>query len=596
MLSTKNQLNTFKPTTWIIDLISLAVFLGTLYALWIGSYALFTPDEGRYSEVAREMVATGDYITPRVNGVAFLDKPVLYYWLQASAIQLFGLKEWALRFWPACIGIIGALITYMAGHLLFNRRTGILSAIILAASPLYYGAAHYANLDLEVAVFVSAALLFFIMSTQVTTAKARTYLLITAYVFAGLAALTKGLIGIVFPAMIIGAWILLLKRWEMLKKMHLISGLLIFAGITIPWYILVQMANPEFFQFFFIKQQVSRFLTTEQFNNRTVTWFYIPIVLVGLFPWCSFVFQALTLHIKNAWKNRQQHSSEFFLLLWFFLVFVFFSIPKSKTVGYILPVFPPIALLIGSYLSDCWEKPKTKGIYYGMIAFLTLCAGLILGCLILPTLEMAEISHLMIPYLNKVAILFLISGIVITALLLKKKQLPVLFTVLTATMAVFLVMISASGSALNQGTIKPLAAQVKPLLQPTDEIVTYFKYYQDLPIYLERRITIVTDWKAADIPLKDNWVRELWYGITFQDTKEWLIDEISFWYKWHSGKRLFVFTDKEFIADLKVKSKLLNKKVYTIAIYNDIALVSNHPVLTENPELSKNKVNNGQNS
>src|SRR5580692_10383961 len=127
----------------LIDMLFLTVMLGIFYALWMGSYPLFTPDEGRYSEVAREMVASGDYITPRLNGVAFLDKPALYYWLQASAIKVFGLKEAALRFWPAFMGVLGCLITYLAGNLLFNRRTGILSAVILGTCPLYYGAAHY---------------------------------------------------------------------------------------------------------------------------------------------------------------------------------------------------------------------------------------------------------------------------------------------------------------------------------------------------------------------------------------------------------------------------------------------------------------------
>src|SRR5580692_7343889 len=138
----------------LIDMLFLTVMLGIFYALWMGSYPLFTPDEGRYSEVAREMVVTGDYITPRLNGVAFLDKPVLYYWLQASAIHLFGLTESALRFWPALLGILSCLIVYLAGRQFFNRRTAIFAAIILATSPLYYAASHYANLDIEVASLV----------------------------------------------------------------------------------------------------------------------------------------------------------------------------------------------------------------------------------------------------------------------------------------------------------------------------------------------------------------------------------------------------------------------------------------------------------
>ena len=127
----------------------MTLLLGIFYALWIGSHAFFTPDEGRYPEVASEMVVSGDYITPRLNGVAFLDKPALYYWLQASAIKLFGVNEWALRLWPAFLGVLGCLMLYAAGSLLFNRRSGLLAAGILATSPLYYGGAHYANLDLK---------------------------------------------------------------------------------------------------------------------------------------------------------------------------------------------------------------------------------------------------------------------------------------------------------------------------------------------------------------------------------------------------------------------------------------------------------------
>src|SRR5579862_9516747 len=141
----------FKP--FLLDLLCLTALIGFFYYFYLGTYPLFTPDEGRYAEVAREMVATGDYITPRVNGVAFLDKPILYYWLQAAAIHLFGLKEWALRFFPALLGLLSCLVTYSCGCVLFNRRTGLLASLILATSPLYFSGAHYANLDLEMAVF-----------------------------------------------------------------------------------------------------------------------------------------------------------------------------------------------------------------------------------------------------------------------------------------------------------------------------------------------------------------------------------------------------------------------------------------------------------
>ncbi|MHB1948829.1 MAG: glycosyltransferase family 39 protein [Gammaproteobacteria bacterium] len=570
MLSNKPLLQSTR--LWLTDLISLTILLSLFYAVWIGSYALFTPDEGRYSEVAREMIVTGDYITPRLNGVVFLDKPILYYWLQACAMKLFGVKEWALRFWPALAGILGCLITYITGHLLFNRRTGIISALILATSPLYYGAAHYANLDLEVATLVGNSLLCFIAGMQVENQKLKNILLICAYVFAGLAALTKGLIGIAFPAMIIGAWILALNRWDTLKKMRLVSGLLIFTAIALPWYVLVQKANPEFFEFFFMKQQISRFLTTDHFNNRTPGWFYIPIVLAGAFPWCIFLIQALVQQTKTVLRNRKDHPVELFLLLWFFLIFIFFSIPKSKTVGYILPIFPALALLTGHYLSNRWDDVKSKGIKTGILTFIALCLGIIGACIALPQIKSFELEVQLIPYMRICIVLFFVSGL--ATILLYKKKLPQLFTIIAMTAVSFLLLVAASAVAINQKTIKPLAVVIKPHLQPNDEVVAFYKYFQDLPIYLERRITIVADWTATDIPLKDNWVRELWYGMPFQDTKDWLINEKLFWERWNGDKRLFVFTHADFYPEMKKKSKI---EVYKIAQYNQTVLLSNRP-------------------
>jgi 4-amino-4-deoxy-L-arabinose transferase-like glycosyltransferase len=501
-----NKLTTHSQRSWIMDLLFLAIFLGGFYAIWIGSYALFTPDEGRYSEVAREMVASGDYITPRLNGVAFLDKPILYYWLQASAIKLFGLSEGALRFWPSVIGVLGCLVTYIAGRQLFNRRTGLLAAIILALCPLYYGAAHYANLDLEISVFISCSLLFFLLGIQ-----RQAFYLLPAYIFCGLAVLTKGLIGLAFPVMIVGLWIILSNRWSVLKNLRLFSGFLIFAAITVPWYWLVQKANPQFLHFFFVTQQVTRFLGKADFNNRVGIWFYIPIVLAGCVPWAIFLIQALTKNIKIVWRDRHAHTNELFLLLWFFIVFIFFSIPKSKTVGYILPIFPALALIIGHYLNYLWDKKSnTKRIFQ---------------------------------YCTIVAMIFLLTLI-------------------------------ASAPLLNKKSAKSLAEQLTPILKPQDEVVIFYKYYQDLPLYLQRKVTIVADWHASDIPHNDNWLRELWYGMPFQDTQSWLIEEPNFWQRWSSNKRLFVFVNSNVYPQFAAKA---TGSVYKLGESHGIVLVSNSP-------------------
>ncbi len=554
-----------------MDLIILTTLLGIFYALWIGGHALFTPDEGRYSEVAREMVTSGDFITPRLNGVAFLDKPVFYYWLQASAIQLFGLKEWALRFWPAAIGILGAVMTYFAGRTLFNRRTGILGALILATSPLYYGAAHYANLDLEVAVLISITLFFSILALQAKDTSKRNLLFILAYVFCGFAALTKGLIGIVFPAAIIGLWILLLNRWAIIKQMRLVTGLVIFFAITVPWYYLVQKANPEFLHFFFVTQQVSRFLTQGDFNNKTAIWFYIPIVLAGFFPWSIFVIQAIIKNGKATWTNRKNHPTELFLLLWLVLIFTFFSIPKSKTVGYIIPIFPAIALMVGHYLDSMWETATTKGYKLGVISFIFISLLLVAIAIAAPYIPSFKIATATIPYLTYAAATFFLSGL-FAIKLLKQNNAKQFIYCLGVTAGVGLLILSASTSVINEKSIKPIAVSLKPKLKPDDEIVAYYKYYQDLPIYLERRITIVADWNAPDIIKKDNWQRELWFGMPFQNTKEWLINDDAFWQRWNSNKRLFVIMSENNFAAFSEKAK---NTIQQSGKYKNVIWVSN---------------------
>jgi 4-amino-4-deoxy-L-arabinose transferase-like glycosyltransferase len=570
VLSISNNQSINNKKSWMFDLLGLAILLGFFYALWIGSHPLFTPDEGRYSEVAREMVVSGDYVTPRLNGVAFLDKPALYYWLQASAIKMFGLTEGALRFWPALLGILSMLVTYMTGRLLFSRRAGLMSAIILATSPLYYGGAHYANLDLEVASLVADSLLCFIAAMEGSLPQLKNRLLLAAYTFAGLAALTKGLIGIAFPAMIIGAWILLLNRWNILTKMRLFTGLLIFVLIAAPWYVLVQQANPEFLHFFFVTQQVSRFLTTQDFNSKAAVWFYLPVVLLGFFPWTVFLVQALAQKCRQVWQDRQQNAAQLYLLLWFVIVFVFFSIPRSKTVGYILPIFPVMALLVGSYLDSAWDNAKAKGMRAASMAFMFFGALLSVAFIVLPYFnQVLEAPPNFLHYVRYMGVAIAIAVAGVYSLRNKQRVAP-LFSCLTATIAVLLLIFIFSATTINEKTIKPLAMQLKSQLQPDDEVVAFYKYYQDLPIYLERRVTIVADWHAEDIPRKDNWLREMWYGMVFQDTKNWLIEQDTFWQRWNSGKRLYVITDEDYYKDLKAKTT-----VYKIAQHNDVVLLSN---------------------
>lgn len=545
--------------SWTVDIFLLASFILILYACWLGSYPLFTPDEGRYSEAAREMLASGDYITPHVNGIVFLDKPILYYWLQAAAIRLFGIQEWALRFFPMLLGTLGCLMTYICGRQLFNRRAGLMSALILASSPLYFSGAHYANLDLETAVWIGCALLCFITAAHKKD-KLRPIFLLGFYFFAACAFLTKGLIGIVFPALIPAAWMLLQKRLYLLKQIHLLKGTLLFILIAAPWYFLVQKANPEFFHYFFMTQQVSRFLSTQTFNNATTSWFYVPVILVGFFPWICFLPQTLS----SCLHTNQDSDKKIYLILWIGIITLFFSIPHSKIITYILPVFPPLALLAGDYLS---RSQTTARLAWGFFFLNSAFAFLFLA---VPYFHWLKLPDTFNSYLYLMAFIYFLSAM-ISLLFCKKKNLVYIFLLALCANVLVLLTLTFGASYLNQRSTKPLVEHLTKILQPTDEVVHYFKFFQDVPLYLGKEVIIAADWDSPAIADNDNWAREFWYGKIFHDTGNKLINEKTFWEKWNSSNRVFVFLGKNYFDRFKAHAG----HYYLEGEINDILLVSN---------------------
>lgn len=496
--------------TWFWDTFIIFMMASIVMALFLGSHALITPDEARYTEVAREMLSFHNYVTPMVNGVAFLDKPILFYWLQALSMKLFGVNEWAIRLWPALFGVLGVVGVYWAGRKLYDRTTGWLSALVLLTSPLYFGAAHYVNMDLEVAIWVSGALFSYLIAMTVATHRRRW--LIAAYVFAGFAILTKGLLGLAFPMMIIGTWLLVQGRWRLLREMSIPLGFLIIALIVLPWFVLVQRANPDFLHYFFVVQQFSRFLT-QQFNNVMPVWFYLPVILVGLLPWALFLPQAVMQQVRKI-KRDEERGVSLFLLLWPLLIFIFFSIPSSKIVGYILPVMPPLALVIGYYLAQQWQQSDTT-------VFLA-TRKKVLG-------------------LAGLSLLLLIS---VTALM-PRVSLP---------------------------SIKPFLPTIAAQRTPQTKIVSYQHFYQDAPLYLQQRIILVANWDDPALQKADDWRRELLPGVEKNPaSRQWMWNEAQFWQQWHRTP-LLVFLPKSRLATFKEQAQ---SKVEILQQKDRIVLVSN---------------------
>ncbi|MHB8453753.1 MAG: phospholipid carrier-dependent glycosyltransferase [Acidiferrobacterales bacterium] len=534
--------STFNRAPWTRDLVILSLLIGILFGFMLGSRALWEPDEGRYAEIPREMVATGDYVTPRLDGVKYFEKPILFYWMESASIKLFGLNEWSMRLWPALLGLAGCLATYAAGRRLYGRAAGLIAAVALATNILYYALARIVTIDMPVSVLLTVALLAFLLGTKEPAGTRRRILMWTFYVFAALATLAKGLIGIVIPGMVIGAWILLLNDWRLLRLIYLPTGLVLLLAIAVPWHVFVARANPEFLHFYFIHEHFERYLTKVEHRYQPI-WFFIPVILLGLYPWVVFLAQAVRQSLPTSWSNRHVERDALFLMLWAGLIFAFFSFSDSKLITYILPVFPPLAILIGRYLGPAWHNEPVRGMRAG---FWALLAASVLMATLLVTApyftardpKFGIYTSTLSPYLDAMAATIVLGTGAALALARRRPARALKVTAIAA--AVFLSILAASLHLMDsKNSVKALALYLKPRLGPHTEVMTYHLYYQDLPVYIQRRVTIV------------GFKGELRFGTTVENDSAWIIDDKTFWRRWQSPATIYMLTTRDVYARLR---------------------------------------------
>lgn len=326
------------------------ILLCALAVAWFGTLSerkLVRPDEGRYAEIAREMVVSGDWTTPRLNGYKYFEKPALQYWATAAAFELFGIREWTARLWSALTGFLGVLLVLHFGNRVFGPPVGGLAAAILAGSLWWAIIGHINTLDMGVSFFMSLAVLGAALGQRDdASVRERGWWMHAAWAAAALALLSKGLIGIVLPAGAFALYILVQRDWKRLRRLHIATGLLLFLAIAMPWFLAVSAANDEFFRFFFVQEHFERFLTKAH-GRYQPAWYFIPILLIGFSPWIVTLVPAL----GRAW--REGPVSAFrparFLLIWSAMVFAFFSLSSSKLPSYILPILPALAVLVALY-------------------------------------------------------------------------------------------------------------------------------------------------------------------------------------------------------------------------------------------------------
>lgn len=332
-----------EPETRSDRLIAAAVLLAAAVVIFwnLGGRPLYEPDEGRYAEIARAMVDTGDWLVPRLSGVPYLDKPPLLYWLEAAGMTLLGENEWGVRVLPACVGWLGVALTLLLGRAMFSLRVGSAAAALLASSILYSAVARALLTDGILTTALLGAFLSFWQVWRGRRGALALWLCLTA------AFLAKGPVG---PFLFAGAagplWLLHPDR-PPLRSFRPVSGPLVFAGLAAPWFVYVERVLPGAAAYFFLNQNLEGLVASGVHHARP--WYYaVPFVLGGTLPWSLVAPWGA----HRVWRDaRQGCAATALLLLWAGVVVALFTISVSKLVTYYLPMYPAGALLVARGLS-----------------------------------------------------------------------------------------------------------------------------------------------------------------------------------------------------------------------------------------------------
>lgn len=431
-----------------------------LALIWFAATAwlrpLAIPDEGRYVGVAREMLRHGDWLVPTLNGAPFFHKPPLFYWLTAASMRGFGTHLLAVR-----MASILSAAALTAGLHLFLRAWSDTSrarwaVIVLATTPLFFGGAQYANLDMLVAACVGAAILLAAHALNSRDA-AMPYraALASAFVAAALGVLAKGLIGAVLPALVLAVWGLSTRR--LIRTLTLLAwapGLLLFCVIAAPWFFAMQARFPGFDHYFFVVQHVERF-AAKGFNNAQPGWFY-PMVLIALaMPWSPWL---LAMCRRGYWRQDDPHQLRALMSAWLVVVVGFFSVPNSKLVGYILPALPPLAFLVSDALQHlARSRPERAGPRTGAAVTITRLRSISAGVAIVICAGTAVALHFLQPK-----------------------------------------------------SMQALAQRMQAERQPDEPVIFLDSYFYDVAFYadLTRPVLVVDPWLPEEVA-HDSWRREL---------------------------------------------------------------------------------------
>jgi 4-amino-4-deoxy-L-arabinose transferase-like glycosyltransferase len=321
--------------------------IALLSLVWLSMFAwprpLMLPDEGRYVGVAWEMIRSGDWLVPTLNGLPYFHKPPLFYWITAASMSIFGPNDWAARAAPLLGAWAGAMAIFLFVRRWWGEYVASLVLIVLLVQPLFYIGSQFANLDMLVAGCITTTIVLLAHAALVFERGAGIRLVLSgAYITAALGILAKGLIGAVLPALVIGIWLAIGRRWRALGALLWLPGTVMLIAVAAPWFISMQWRFADFMDYFFVVQHFKRF-AAGGFNNVQPFWFYPAVLLVFTSPWLPWL---RPLFACGRFSDAARGDLRLLMVLWLAVIVLFFSFPASKLLGYVLPAVTPLAVLL----------------------------------------------------------------------------------------------------------------------------------------------------------------------------------------------------------------------------------------------------------
>lgn len=505
-----------KNNKYIKHIVILAVLSYFCFMFGNGLLSLTIPDEVFYAQTAKEMAQRHSWMTPYLFGQPQFEKPVFLYWLLRLGFIIFGINSFAARFFPALFGMIGVIAVYLLGRIGFkDPQKSFVSAIVLMTCGLYIGLARTVFTDLIFSVLILLSLLSFYWGYAFKNKKGPGLLLF--FVFAALATLTKGPLGLLIPFLSATLFLLIKKDSKFLFNRYLLWGLLFFGLISLPWYILMfKLYGNNFVHEFFYNDHFRRIIEAEHPGNDT--WYFYPLSMAGcLFPWSIFFIFSL-FFLPKYLKQKDNHFY-LFLVCWIVSVLIIFQSAHSKLVSYIFPFFAALALFAGNFITDLISQKKR--LIYFILSLNLLPVFLVPAALIIISIWFKHYLSLYLlaqPVVNFIILVFSVFGLSLSFLIAKKKILKSVYCLaLFVPIMVYLI---------------PFARyNIEPYLSPKESCEYLLKNYKVDSIILSskffaRGIRYYTDKEVAviDIPGTPFFSP---HPIPFLDSKEKVLDFLS---------------------------------------------------------------------